>query len=977
MSHRGHSQRARGGGGGGGDRGGGGGGGGYGRGGRGGGRGGGGRGGGGRGGPTGGGGRGGPSGPVIFGNPSPVDTRLQGNAQDMLINAFRSLEISPDRPVRPGFGTRGKEITVRANFFPVRVPKDLVIYEYDVDIQPNTDIKRLKKRIFELLEQSTPGQQMIRYIAHDKSKRLVSARQLPQPLNVAVPFYEDGEPGPRQNARVYTVSIKLIRQLNPSELVQYTTGQPNSRGYDPLPLISALNLILQQHAARTGVSIAQDDREDGDNRKRRNTSKYFFPMSSEPFSLGPRLVAFRGYYTSVRPTFKELMVNVNVCMTAFVRPGNLASALKEASERSHGALPTLPPALVKSMHIATRYMGHKRRHRLKAIGTRTARNQQFQCDEYGGMISVETYFKRKYGITLREATTLPVVDIGGNRHVWVPAELCEIEPGSIFRGKLNEQETAQMIRYACNVPRVNAEHITGEGFPKLGLSPLTSPATEFGTSVSNEMTIIPARELTPPRLNYRVGAPRVNNGAWNILDVKFHRGANIRSWWVLVVRDGQILVNGPQDERLQNLVQAFHNKLVNSGMTLPPGRPRLAVTPPLPLVAQDPGRKQALAVIKKSLQEELSKVGGSKPDFVLVLLSKRDNYIYPGIKRIGDVELGIQTIHMQLSKALNDQNQKQDQYLSNVALKVNTKSGGINHRLDPSAMTWLKKKSTMMVGIDVTHRGPGSREGTPSIAAVVASVDDDFVQFPASMRIQQSDEVKEMLDELKEMMVERLLYYQKKNKTLPQRIFVFRDGVSEGQYDSVLRDELPQIRDACRRFDRGGQQYRPQISIIVCGKRHHAKFFPTTSEFADRNGNTRPGTVVDKGITGVFDFDFYLQAHAGIQGHVKSTHYIVIYDGTGFSADEIQQGTNDVSYLYARATRAVSLMPPAYYADLACERGRCYLNDFLVDDTMSVASRSSGGRVDTAAEKRRVFEAAQKAWGNGIHPDIADSMFYI
>lgn len=36
-----------------------------------------------------------------------------------------------------------------------------------------------------------------------------------------------------------------------------------------------------------------------------------------------------------------------------------------------------------------------------------------------------------------------------------------------------------------------------------------------------------------------------------------------------------------------------------------------------------------------------------------------------------------------------------------------------------------------------------------------------------------------MLDELGDMMVERLQVYEKKNKALPQRIFVFRDGVSE------------------------------------------------------------------------------------------------------------------------------------------------------------------------------------------------------
>ena len=118
------------------------------------------------------------------------------------------------------------------------------------------------------------------------------------------------------------------------------------------------------------------------------------------------------------------------------------------------------------------------------------------------------------------------------------------------------------------------------------------------------------------------------------------------------------------------------------------------------------------------------------------------------------MELGIQTIHMQLEKALNNP-QKQDQYFSNVALKVNTKLGGMNHlvrsyvlsstktlttsrQLDDRNMKWLTKKKTMMVGIDVTHPGPGSREGTPSIAAVVASVDDSFVQFPASLRIQET-----------------------------------------------------------------------------------------------------------------------------------------------------------------------------------------------------------------------------------------------
>lgn len=182
----------------------------------------------GRGGPPGGGfrggprGRGGPGGPVIFAEGSPAQSppRLSDTSHSDLVTSFKALRVIPDRPLRPGYGTLGTAITLRSNFFPIRLPKG-PIYDYNVDISPKTDIKRLKIRIFQLLEQTPMCTPHLPYIAHDRSQRLVSARKLPQPLDIQVPFYEEEETAPRAGATVYTVSIKFERELDIARLTQY------------------------------------------------------------------------------------------------------------------------------------------------------------------------------------------------------------------------------------------------------------------------------------------------------------------------------------------------------------------------------------------------------------------------------------------------------------------------------------------------------------------------------------------------------------------------------------------------------------------------------------------------------------------------------------------------------------------------------------------------------------------------------------
>ena len=148
-----------------------------------------------------------------------------------------------------------------------------------------------------------------------------------------------------------------------------------------------------------------------------------------------------------------------------------------------------------------------------------------------------------------------------------------------------------------------------------------------------------------------------------------------------------------------------------------------------------------------------------------------------------------------------------------------------------------------------------------------------------------------MIEHLDEQVAQRLRFYCQKNpsRKLPEKIWYFRDGVSDGQFDQVNSIELRSIKAACAKVSVNQTEYNPKIIIIVCGKRHHTRFYPTIAAHTDGRGNCAPGTVVDRGVTSVHNHDFYLQPHAAIQGTARSGHYTMTYDDLGLTADDLQQ----------------------------------------------------------------------------------------
>lgn len=125
-------------------------------------------------------------------------------------------------------------------------------------------------------------------------------------------------------------------------------------------------------------------------------------------------------------------------------------------------------------------------------------------------------------------------------------------------------------------------------------------------------------------------------------------------------------------------------------------------------------------------------------DCSLIFVEREDSDKYAIIKRIADLQYGSHNLCAVASK-IKETGNRRDQHFSNLALKVNMKRGGAGHYLDENKLNERlggRRTDMIILGADVTHPGPNTKLGSPSIACVVGSVDEYFMNYPGSMRLQ-------------------------------------------------------------------------------------------------------------------------------------------------------------------------------------------------------------------------------------------------
>ncbi|KAI1080743.1 Piwi-domain-containing protein [Whalleya microplaca] len=908
------------------------------------------------------------------------------------------LNLKQNFPQRPGFGTQGKQVTLWGNYVQMLVDSKLVLYRYDIQVDPEAVGKKRVRIVKLLLEEPIFSALQGSLITDFKSTLLTRKRLTDDEMTYPITYRADGEDEPTERAKKYQVRVKYTNTLGLTSFLEHLTSPNLSDGYvDKQPMIQALNIFLNHYS------------KSADNLATIGASKSFsLSPDAAADSLGSGLQAIRGFFASVRAATARILVNVNVSYGAFYEPSRLDSAMSTYGTQNKYRLEAfLKRVKIKTLHLKARTnKAGKEVTRQKTIvafaSTRDGRSlaQPPQVTEFGTgpkgvrfwlesspsptkggkggkgskgakqatpiasggeYITVFDFFKRAYNITLKQ-THLPVVNVGTRDNpTYLPPEVCQVLPGQSARAKLDPGQTQHMIRFAVRKPFENATAIVQKGLSTAGLTASSNPLlARFGASINPSLITVPGRVLNSPKVLYRQKPARANApGAWNAVGQTFTTGGAVDSWgWLFVAVPGFQNPFNRQEDFVSTLEQ-FIRALRSTGIQLP--NPKA-------------GKRIALASQEDPVLEAEISGASTALKMLFIVIPAANMPLYNRIKHLGDIKYGLATVCSVATKFASPRGQ--DQYFRNVALKFNLKLGGNNQTVEEPRLRLLKDDKTMVVGIDVTHPSPGSSSNAPSIAGMVANVDKLFGQWPAVLAVQDRAR-KEIVSDLTKMLKTRLSLWKSKGRhaRLPENILVYRDGVSEGQYQLVLDNELPLLQQACKETYPPPEQKQglPRITIVIVGKRHHTRFYPTSEENADNSSNCIPGTVVDRGITEARNWDFFLQAHGALQGTVRPGHYFVVHDeifrsqprgGPGNVADTLEDVTQSLCYLFGRATRAVSICTPAYYADLVCERARCYLSGLFEVPDGSVTSGDTGGMGAQSGDVQ-------------IHPKLRDTMFYI
>ncbi|KEY67893.1 hypothetical protein S7711_02104 [Stachybotrys chartarum IBT 7711] len=892
----------------------------------------------------------GASGSQPTGYPAPLGFDPAREKQEKDKRGNTRMELPPDAYTSPDqqnmfalrgnkFNTQGKPETVLVNQY--RMTKfnfNKTIYQYDVALSPQPDkVAPVMRKIwqhpkFKSMLSKYNGDMWI-----SDSKALAWAPVQVAELRCQVDLDENDRPAdkkPREGS-VFHITLRNTTKINIAVIQEYL-NRKMSYGNDIEQAQNFLDHLIRQRPSENLLSIKRN----------------FYNRNGAPRYLDDLIEVHKGAYVSLRMSHNMnqgglgLALNADVANTCFWTGGRpldkVALNLLKTADRRWSQID-----MVKAIDILRpekrdnrvqssdafkqlrklRGLKFKVRHpkRPEYLSDKiysiddfpfsdkfgpdggNARNVTF--DYNGRQTSIVDYFQSKYGAAMRWSRA-PVVKSGKN--AYFPLEFCVLEPLQRYSFKLNPQQTADMIKIA--VTRPNQRRADIEENVK-GLQLDSDPYLKtYGVAFEPTFTKAECRIIAPPVVQFNVGtADPKFSGRWDLRGKKFWKKnvAPLTSWCFIAMEN---CVSFPQ---IQQFAQTFKSTFLGHG--------GVCNSDPLLLNVPGPSQTNAAKAMEWAFEETKRKSG--YPQLIFVVVEARNSAHYERLKKSADCRFGV------LSQMVNSVAVRQNngQYHSNVCMKVNAKLGGATSCTaapwkpaqagrGPPSTYFPRDRPTMIIGVDISHAAPGGV--TPSFAAMTMSVDPDATRYAAVCET--NGYRVEILTQKNARNLFGQLFAQWCSghpSMFPKHIIYMRDGVAEGQFAHVIEQEIAHIKAYLR--ERAPKMPLPKFTVIIATKRHHIRFFP---QKGDKNGNTLPGTVVEKEVTHPFMWDFYLNSHVAIQGTARPVHYHVLLDEMGIPVNDLQKMIYHQCYSYARSTTPVSLHPAVYYAHLASNRCRPHEN---------------------------------------------------
>ncbi|KAK1686910.1 hypothetical protein QYE76_047758 [Lolium multiflorum] len=828
------------------------------------------------------------------------------------------------------------KVKLLVNHFIVNYQKVSTIFHYDIDIKfdpasqkasgkelSNADFLSAKAELFK----DESFRQLSSAVAYDGKRNLFTSAELPEGLFRV-----------RVRSKTYIVSVEFKKQLPLSQLSELPV---------PREVLQGLDVVVREASCWRKIILGKG---------------FYSPESS--YDLGRGVVAMSGTQQTLKHTQKGLVLCVDYSVMPFRKAGCVLDHVKQfirpldyRTALNKTQLKNLEYEL-KGQRVTVSHRRTNQKYTIQGLTDLPASQITFSDSESGQAKRLVDYFSQQYGKVI-EYQMLPCLDLSKSKDKpnYVPIELCILLEGQRYPKANLSKETDKQLKGMALIKADDRKQRIMDAVRARDGPCRGEIAQQFGISLDLEMMEVTGRVLPPPSLKLggtTGGQPNKcnvdQNCQWNLVRKKLVEGKELKCWGIVDFSAGpshsmQQSLNGPM------FVDYIVRKCCDVGIRM----------------YKDPCfvHLSAMSVLSdpRKLYEELNnaKQAAVKKNQKLQLLFCPMSEQHPGyktLKLICETQLGIQT-QCFLSNIANKP-QGQDQYMSNLALKINSKLGGSNVQLY-DRLPLDTGAPFMFIGADVNHPGPGNVE-SPSIAAVVASVDRGASKYVPRIRAQPHR--CEVIKHLGDICRELIGVFEKKNGVKPQKIIYFRDGVSDGQFEMVLNEELADMEKGIK-----VNGYSPTITVIVAKKRHHTRLFPKDKKEAQlKNGNVLPGTVVDTSVIDPMAYDFYLCSHNGLIGTSRPTHYYSLMDEHNFSSDALQKMVYNLCFLFARCTKPVSLATPVYYADLAAYRGRQYYEAMMASQPQARSSSSSASSVGGGSE-----------FGNfpTLHVDLQDNMFFI